>query len=274
MAPKEGTTRNSDVQNGSVHLSLQGKGGVGKSLVAAILVQYLLARDVKVHPVDTDPVNQTLSQYRELDVQPLRLLRDGRVDQRIFDVLLEGLLTEPGTFVIDSGAATFIPLWQYLLENNVFEALARARRRLVVHSVITGGQALADTLSGFNDVAEGCREASLVVWLNEYFGGVRDEEGTPFLEMEVCRRHAEKILGAVSILRRTQDTFGRDVEEMIAGKMTFQAAIRSSKFSIMAKQRLGIVRDHLFEQLDGLALLDPQKPKQVTDSLVSIGTGA
>src|SRR5215470_7018575 len=106
----ESTIKNSQARTACVHLLLQGKGGVGKSLVAAILVQYLLARGETVNPIDTDPVNQTLSQYEDLSVQPLQLMRDGSVDQRKFDVLLERLLTESGMFVIDSGAATFIPL--------------------------------------------------------------------------------------------------------------------------------------------------------------------
>ena len=38
MAPNEGIEIKA---TGSVHLSLQGKGGVGKSLVASILAQYL-----------------------------------------------------------------------------------------------------------------------------------------------------------------------------------------------------------------------------------------
>jgi hypothetical protein len=255
----ESTTKNSEATKACVHLLLQGKGGVGKSLIAAILVQYLLARGETVYPVDTDPVNQTLSQYKDLSAHSLQLMRDGTVDQRKFDALLERLLTESGTFVIDSGAATFIPLSYYMLENCVFETLAGARRRLVVHSVITGGQALGDTLSGLNDVADRCRDASLVVWLNEYFGPVLDEKGTRFMEMEVSRKHTRKIVGSASILRRTQDTFGRDIEEMIAAKMTFDAAIRNGKFSLMAKQRLKIVRDDLFEQLDALPLLARDK---------------
>lgn len=267
----ESTTKGSESQKASVHLSLQGKGGVGKSLVAAILVQYFRARGEKVNPIDTDPVNQTLSQYRSLNVQSLRLIRDGALEPRRFDGLLERLLTEAGTFVIDSGAATFIPLWHYMLENDVFESLTGGGRSLVVHSVITGGQALADTLSGLNDVGEGCRDASLVVWLNEYFGPVQDDKGTPFTAMEVARKHAEKVLGTVSIVRRTQDTFGRDVEEMIARKMTFEEALHDGMFSIMSKQRLRMVRDHLFRQLDALNLAESFKATPSIGSAVETG---
>jgi len=259
MATKENAGSNSEPESAAVHLCLQGKGGVGKSLVASILVQYFLSKDRMVHPVDTDPVNQTLSQYKGLEAQTLKLMREGRVDQREFDVLLERLLTESGTFVVDSGASTFIPLWYYILENNVFDCLAKGGRRLVVHTVITGGQALNDTLSGFNQLGESSCDRNLLVWSNEFFGQVRDAEGTPFPEMAVYRKHAAKVLGTVSILRRNQDTFGRDVEEMIAAKLTFEEALRDGKFSIMAKQRLKIVRDDLFEQLNALALLDGMK---------------
>ncbi|MGH9864904.1 MAG: conjugal transfer protein TraL [Candidatus Acidiferrales bacterium] len=260
--------QNGETPETAIHLALQGKGGVGKSLVASILIQYFLTKGAKVHAVDTDPVNHTLAQYRQLEVQCLELLRDGGIDQRGFDVLMERVLTESGTFVVDSGAATFIPLWFYMLENHVLESLRKAGRRLVVHSVVTGGQALADTLSGFNQVAQTSHDRNLVVWLNEYFGLVR-QGGAAFAEMAVYKKNQDKVLGSVAIVKRNQDTFGRDIEEMIARKMTFDEALRDAEFSIMAKQRLKIVRDNLFEQLDALNLLQGQKPQSSAGASVA-----
>ena len=40
---------------GAIHLTLQGKGGVGKSLIAAILAQYLKGKGREVRCIDTDP---------------------------------------------------------------------------------------------------------------------------------------------------------------------------------------------------------------------------
>jgi hypothetical protein len=234
-----------------VHLSLQGKGGVGKTLVASILAQYFREKGMSVRPVDADPVNHSLAQYRELRAEALEIMSDGRVDQRKFDVLMERVLTQPAIYVVDSGASTFIPLWFYLLENQVLDCLSKAGCRVVVHSVITGGQAVADTLSGFAQLAQTTSDRSVVVWLNEYFGYIQ-QDGAGFGEMAVYRENQQKILGSVQITRRNQDTFGRDIEEMIASKLTFAEAIRNGRFSIMAKQRLKIVKDDLFEQLDGL----------------------
>ncbi len=235
----------------SIHISLQGKGGVGKSLISAILSQYLLSKGQDVQGIDADPVNQTLAEYRGLAVMRLNLLKEGSVDQREFDLLMERFLTESGTFVVDTGASTFIPLWHYVLENQALEYLREKGKRVFIHSVITGGQSLNDTLNGFEQLAETTQEKNLVIWLNEYFGPVL-LDGAPFREMAVCKKHANKVHGSVAIVRRTADTFGRDVEEMISQKMTFDEALSGSGFTIMAKQRLRVVQRDLFEQLDAI----------------------
>ena len=47
---------------------------------------------------------------------------------------------------------------------------------------------------------------------------------------------------------------GRDVEEVIARKRTFEDAIRNGTATVMSKQRLKMVQRDLFEQLDQLSL--------------------
>src|SRR6266567_2513858 len=211
----------------AIHIALQGKGGVGKSLISAILSQYLSSKGQDVCGIDADPVNQTFSEYGGLRVECLNLLREGSIDQREFDLLMERFLKEEGTFVVDTGASTFIPLWHYILENHALDHLRQKGKRVFIHSVITGGQSLNDTLSGFEALAETTREKNLVVWLNEYFGPVL-HHGAPFKEMVVYKKHADKVHGSVAIVRRTADTFGRDVEEMIRQKMTFHEALNDN----------------------------------------------
>jgi secreted Zn-dependent insulinase-like peptidase len=166
------------------------------------------------------------------------------------DHMMEKFLNDSGTtFVVDSGASTFLPLWHYLLENSALEFLSSVGRRVFVHTVITGGQALMDTLNGFRELAESTQDQNLVVWINEFFGRV-EAEGKTFQEMAAYRDSADKVHGAVVILKRNQDTFGRDMEEMISRKLTFEEAIAAPEFHIMAKQRLKLVQRDLFDQLD------------------------
>jgi hypothetical protein len=248
-APSNGNS--TDVAGVGIHLSLQGKGGVGKSLVASILAQYFTARNRPVQCIDTDPVNSTLSQYRALNVERLNVLNENTVDQRIFDVLMERLLTQEGTFVIDNGASTFIPLWAYIVDNGVIDLLRRSGRRIYVHTVLTGGHGLLDTLSGFKSLAINTETRNIVVWLNNYFGPI-EAEGKRFNDMTVYRDHNDRVFGTVLLPKKNPDTFGRDLEEVIARKLTISEAIDHREFTIMTRQRLKIIQREWFEQLEKL----------------------
>src|ERR1700722_10238063 len=247
------TAANGSDNRAGIHLTLQGKGGVGKSLVASVLAQFFKSSGRDVKCIDTDPVNSTFAQYAALAVDRLTLRDEhNRIDQRSFDTLMERFLTEDGaTFVVDNGASTFLPLWHYLLENSALDYLRQQGRRVYVHTVITGGQALIDTLNGFNELAQTTQERNIVVWVNEYFGRV-EADGKKFSEMAAYRDNADKVCGAVIFTKRNQDTFGRDFEDMVSAKLTFQEAITTARVTIMAKQRLKMVQRDLFEQLDKL----------------------
>ena len=182
-------------------------------------------------------------------------MSESRIDSRIFDQLMERMLTETTTFVVDNGASTFIPLWHYVLENVAIETLEKHGRRVYIHSVITGGQAMVDTLGGFNDLASSTPAQNLVVWINEYFGPV-EMNGKRFSEMKVFAQHSKRIRGVVTMPRRSADTFGRDLEQMLSSKLTFDEAISGPQFSIMSRQRLELVRRDLFKQLDELAFAE------------------
>jgi hypothetical protein len=89
--------------------------------------------------------------------------------------------------------------------------------------------------------------------LNEYFGEV-ESDGKRFEDMAVYAKHREKIAGAVLVPRHNPQTWGEDVREMLERRMTFQEAVESSQFTVVAKQRLQILRREIFEQLDRLSL--------------------
>lgn len=235
-----------------VHFTLQGKGGVGKSLVSSLTTQYLRAKGEPVVAVDTDPVNATLADYKAFDTQRLELMEGGSLIERNFDALIERVVEEDTHFVIDNGAASFIPLSYYIAENDAINLIAQHGKQVVIHTVITGGQAMRDTLAGFAQLVEQLPpDARIVVWLNEFFGDI-EADGKSFEDMRVYVNNRERVHGLVKIARQTGSTFGKDVQLMLDAKLTFDEVAASPNFGLMAKSRLAQVKKAIFEQLDAV----------------------
>jgi hypothetical protein len=235
----------------TVHITLQGKGGVGKSFVSSLLAQYYIRQQSRpVHCFDTDPINATLAQYRALDAEHINVLQRGAINEKEFDTMVERLCADTGVFIVDTGATTFVPLWNYVLDNEILGLLTKEGRQVYVHSIVAGGQALSDTLNGFDRLAKTTDQKNVVVWLNEYFGEI---EG--FAEREVTQGNLAKLVGSVLIRERNPQTYGDDVKQMLQQRLTFDEAIRSEKFNLVSKQRLTIVRRDIFQQIDQLKLV-------------------
>lgn len=235
----------------TVHITLQGKGGVGKSFVSSLLAQYYIRQPSRpVHCFDTDPINATLAQYRALNAEHINVLQRGAINEKEFDTMVERLCADTGVFIVDTGATTFVPLWNYVLDNEILGLLTKEGRQVYVHSIVAGGQALSDTLNGFDRLAKTTNQKNVVVWLNEYFGEI---EG--FAEREVTQENLAKLVGSVLIRERNPQTYGDDVKQMLQQRLTFDEAIRSEKFNLVSKQRLTIVRRDIFQQIDQLKLV-------------------
>src|ERR1700723_3173023 len=192
----------------TIHLILQGKGGVGKSVVATWLAEFLIGRGQPVQCFDGDPVNRSLGQVKALNVEKLVLLNDGGVVMRSrYDALINRFLTEQAVFLVDNGATAFLPFWTFIVESDVISTLRAAGRRVYIHIPISGGDMLNDTLLGFKTLAETAAAKSLVVWINEYFGEI-ERDGKTFDQMQVFLDNREKVLTSIGIPQRPADTFG------------------------------------------------------------------
>jgi hypothetical protein len=232
-----------------VHFTLQGKGGVGKTFVSSLIAQYLRSKGEPVVVIDTDPVNATLSGYAAFDTQRLELMEGGSLIERNFDSLIEQVVEEDSNFVIDNGAATFLPLSFYIAENDAINLIADSGKQVVIHTVITGGQAIRDTLAGFASLVEQMPEqARIVVWLNEFFGDIV-AEGKAFEEMKVYLNNKDRVHGIVRIARQTGSTFGKDIQLMLDSKLTFDEVKGSADFGLMAKSRLHRVQEAIYRQM-------------------------
>lgn len=237
----------------AIHMVLQGKGGVGKSLVAVLLAQYLKSKSEGVLCADTDPVNDTFARYQAFGAKRIKILNaDKNIDARAFDGLVEAMLEHEGNAVIDNGASTFIPLSSYMKENNVVEMLREAGKTVYIHTVLTGGQAMDDTMIGLNNLLTN-QKSPIVVWENEFFGEVA-KDGKKFLDSKMYANNKSRIAGLVTLHKRNQDTFGKDLELLVSNNMTFDEAMTSDLFSTMPRQRLKIIQRSMYEQLDALEI--------------------
>lgn len=235
----------------TVHLVLQGKGGVGKSFVAFVLAQYLARNGTPPLCIDTDPVNRTFGRYKALNVHELPIL-DGNseVDQRQFDVLITKLVENTGAAVVDNGASSFLPLSRYLLENGILGLLAAEDHALVLHTVVVGGAAMSDTLNGLEALAANYpKDARIVVWLNPK-DGLIELDGQSFENTATFKRFSKRISAVVNIPARTKETYGRDLNEMLSDNLTFGEAIGDVTRALMVRQRLKMYRTDLWDALN------------------------
>lgn len=172
----------------NIHMILQGKGGVGKSFIAAILAQFKASKGQNPLCIDTDPINATFHGYKALGVQRLQIMQGDEINPRNFDALVEMIAPSKDDVIIDNGASSFVPLAHYLISNQVPALLVEMGHALVVHTVVTGGQALLDTISGFAQLVNQFPvEAMFVVWLNPYWGPI-EHEGKSFEQLKGVHR--------------------------------------------------------------------------------------
>jgi hypothetical protein len=232
-----GNAENSTVRK--VHFVLQGKGGVGKTLVASLLAQFYLGKDAPLICLDTDPVNSSFSSIRALAARHVNLLTGDRIDVDALDELVERAVTEDAHFVIDSGAASFVPLSRYLIEHDIAGLISDGGKHVVVHTILTGGPAMLDTAKALEAViGQFASSVELVVWLNDFFGPVVTDAGVEFEQTPLYQENRARIAGLVHLERLNPDTFGRNLRELLVRQMTFAEADQSPEFRIVARQRL------------------------------------
>jgi hypothetical protein len=237
------------------HFVLQGRGGVGKTLTAVMLAQGLVSMGREPVNIDTDPVNATFSGYAALKVQRLEIMEDDEINPRSFDRLVEMIDVAKGEVIVDNGASSFVPLSHFLISNRVPSLLTEMGHQLVVHVVIAGAQSLLDTIHGFAQlVKQFPPEVLFVVWLNPYYGPI-EHEGKAFEQMKAYVANKDRVSAIVRLPSLKKETYGRDLAEMLQARLTFDEALALGTLTIMTRQRLKIIRDQVFGQIAGAAVI-------------------
>ncbi|MCA8270383.1 P-loop NTPase family protein [Burkholderia vietnamiensis] len=249
----------------TVNFVLQGKGGIGKSLVGKLLAEWFRKIAAPVKCYDLDQENTTLAHYKALDVTHLSVMKSDRtIDPKQFDLLMVDILESPESqsgmnYVIDTGANTFSPLMAYLISNGAFDVIRDAGKTPIIHSIVGGGDTLQDTAEGFESVAEATctpkvdTPVELVVWENEHFGPLVTAGGKHFTDTKMYGQFTDRVKSNIVLKARASDTFGDDVRKMNTARLTLDEVLASPTFNVMERNRIKRVYSDVFSQLDSVA---------------------
>lgn len=236
----------------TIHIFLQGKGGVGKSFCASMLGQYKIHLGQMPLCIDTDPVNATLSSYGALGAKRIDIMQGTKIDSQKFDQIFEMIEEAPrnSSVIIDNGASSFVSFSDYILTQNIPEFLHEMGHTVFVNTIITGGDALTDTVNGFNSLVNQLNtDVSLIVWLNPFFGPIV-WEGKGFEDFKVYQEHKDKVYGLLSLPEFSPDTFGKDLLTVLKARQTFtEALVADPPYNLMARQRITMMQRAMFGML-------------------------
>ena len=238
-----------------IHMILMSKGGVGKSLVAVLLSQFLKEKGIDLFCADTDPTNPTFADYKALDAEHVNVMTPKmHVNRSRYDDLMEKMIEHTGDSVVDNGSSSYLAVVSYLLENHCFEYLRECGKQVIVHAVLVGGAGMDETIRALDSIL-GLLKVPVVVWENEILGPVQ-KNGKCFVESALYQKYMSQILGVVRIPQHEKDTYGEDILKMTSLHLTFDEVMASSDFRIMSKQRLKNFKREIFEQLDKVSFIE------------------
>ena len=235
----------------TLHIVLQAKEGIGKTVVALLLSQCIEEGGKPVVSVDADPVRVSLSGLAMTGPERRSLFAGDRIDRPAHDRFMVRLQHEGVQVVVDSAASGFVPIGRYLVENDVAPNMSEAGHDVVAHVVVTGGPAMLATMKGLDAVVRHFPpRIRIVVWLNEYFGPIANTKGEPFEEMPAYTDNRERIFALVR-LATPGEPASADLQMMFDSRLTFTRALAPDNASILLarKSRLFRIRETLWPQI-------------------------
>lgn len=248
-------------QQKTVHITLQGKGGCGKSLITSLIAQYLAANVASTQFIDTDPVNRTFSRITNLGVTALELLNDHQqIDPRQFDTLVDMIIEHDGHTVIDTGASVFVPFKAYLHHGDTISLLLDHGVQPYIHVPLIGNESFTDTANGLQALIELLPDARIVAWNNPHFGAV-EYQGRGIEQSRLYLDNRQQFAGIVNMMATDPATFGQDIAAMQRDGLTYQQAINHPAYSASARHRLKRVWAYYCTQLGNVDM--PSKAAEV-----------
>lgn len=228
----------------TLHLIGGEKGGVGKSVVARLLAQYLIDHELPFTGFDTDRSHGSLLRYYG-DYASATVIDH----YESLDAIIEAATRDPQQrILVDLAAQTHHPLSNWLDESGVLELLQELDIGLRYWNVMDSGRDSVDLLDKLLD--QYGDKLNYVLVKNQ----LRDENFTIF-DKSAVKPKAEQ-LGARSIdLKRL---YAPVMTKIDANSYSFWAAKNRSdeadSLGLLERQRLKIWLNHAYGQIDGVGV--------------------
>ena len=245
--------------NSAVHFVLQGKGGVGKTFVSSLLAQFLAWKGMDVQCFDIDPVNASLSEIAGLNVvcSPVFKEDSDEVDFHVLDSLINQVVEQPGTYVVDSGASSFKPVSTYLFEGGIFGTLTENGVQVYIHTIIATGPEIGQTIAGAETIIGGLKthsDISVVLWVNEHHGPIESfTDGKTLQETPFYKDHSTKIAGLIEIPHQPR-AMAENLSALLSRHMTFDKGLEGDVFFLVEKSRLKQFRTLMFKAIENAGI--------------------
>ncbi|HXZ07038.1 MAG TPA: mobilization protein [Paraburkholderia sp.] len=229
----------------SIHFIGGEKGGVGKSLVARVLAQYFIDRNVPFLGFDTDRSHGALLRFYA-DFAASAVL--GRHDS--LDPVIEAALEDPQRrILVDLAAQTQQSLQEWLDDSDVLSLADEHGLKLTWWHVMDSGRDSVDLLRQWLD--QFGERLKLVIVLNEVRGDRFD-----ILDASGERERAEALGASVISLRHLPDTTMQKIDRQSA---SFWAAVNhpdraSTGLGLLERQRVKVWLHRAYAELDKLEL--------------------
>lgn len=221
------------------------KGGVGKSLVARVLAQYFIDRDLPFTGFDTDRSHGALLRFYSDFAAPAVLDQHDSLDP-----VLDSALADPQRrILVDLAAQTQQALAGWLDDSDICGFAEEHGLTLTWWHVMDTGRDSVDLLRQWLDAFGG--RIKLVLVLNEVRGDRFD-----ILEASGERKRAEASGASVITLRHLPDTTMQKIDRQSA---SFWAAVNhpdraSTGLGLLERQRVKVWLHRAYAELDTLAL--------------------
>jgi len=224
----------------TIHLIGGEKGGVGKSVVARVLAQYMIGNKIPFIGFDTDRSHGSLIRFYADYASPTII-----DNYQSLDAIMEAAAENPEhRILVDLAAQTHHPLARWLDESGVLELAEELRISLTYWNVMDSGKDCVDLLDKLLD-QYGSRLNCILVQ-----NQLRDDNFTIF-ESSGVKEHALALNARVITLKRLHAPVMTKIDR---NSFSFWAAMNkdtenSNALGLMERQRIKMWLRHAYSQI-------------------------